>query len=73
MHAFPRPQQERLHVDRVEVDGTCPHCGGTSIAGYRVLSEGGWWDVEKCQSCLTSLRRSPAPLLGSFTPMDSES
>jgi hypothetical protein len=73
MHAFPRPQQERLHVERVPAAGTCRQCGGTEIAAYRVLSEGGWWDVEKCQSCYTSLRRTRAPLLGSFTPMDSRS
>jgi hypothetical protein len=29
-----------------------------------VLSEGGWWNVTKCQSCLCSVKREPGPLLG---------
>jgi hypothetical protein len=29
-----------------------------------VLSEGGWWDVVKCQRCLCSVERNPGPLLG---------
>ena len=34
---------------------TCPACGATeSLAEYRVLAEGGWWDVRKCQACLHS-------------------
>ena len=40
-----------------------------NLAEYRVLSEGGWWDVRKCQSCLASVSREPAPLFGVFTPL----
>lgn len=69
MHTFPRPQAERLHVDRDVVEGTCPECGSTDISAYRVLSEGGWWSVRKCQDCLASLQRVPAPPLGSFVPL----
>ena len=29
-----------------------------TLAEYRVLSEGGWWDVRKCQTCLASLSES---------------
>jgi hypothetical protein len=29
-----------------------------------VLSEGGWWNVVKCQDCLCSVERERGPLLG---------
>ncbi|MGO1560226.1 hypothetical protein CZ771_01085 [Actinomycetales bacterium JB111] len=69
MQHFPRPQDRSLAVEREPIDGTCPECGGHDLAGYPVLSEGGWWDVVKCQGCLASVRRNPAPPLGSFTPL----
>ncbi|MGC4253091.1 MAG: hypothetical protein QM605_16905 [Sphingobium sp.] len=31
---------------------------------YPVHSEGGWFDVVKCQACLHSLSRDPGPRLG---------
>ena len=34
-----------------------------------VLSDGGWWDVCKCQSCLASVSRERAPMFGSYTPL----
>jgi hypothetical protein len=71
MHSFPRPTQTHLHVERTAVAGACPECGAADLATYPVLSEGGWWHVEKCQSCLASIRRVPAPALGSFTPLGS--
>jgi hypothetical protein len=33
------------------------------------MSEGGWWDVKKCTSCLASVERERAPMYGSFTPL----
>lgn len=69
MHTFPRPQAERLYVEREPVEGSCPECASTDIRSYRVLSEGGWWNVQKCQGCLASLRREPADALGSFVPL----
>jgi hypothetical protein len=69
VHTFPRPRAERLSVERDHVEATCPECGGTDIASYRALSEGGWWTVVKCQDCLASLERTPAPALGSFVPL----
>lgn len=69
MHTFPRPQAERLVVERESVEGRCPECGSADISAYRVLSEGGWWAVQKCQACLASLQRVPAPPLGSFVPL----
>jgi hypothetical protein len=69
MHTFPRPREQRLSVTREVVAGTCPECGSSDIRAYRVLSEGGWWHVDKCQDCLASLRREPSPALGSYTPL----
>ncbi|GLI26520.1 hypothetical protein ARHIZOSPH14_07620 [Agromyces rhizosphaerae] len=69
MHTFPRPANERLHVDRVPLGRTCPECGGADVRTYRVLSEGGWWQAVKCQDCLASLEREPSPALGSFVPL----
>jgi vanillate/4-hydroxybenzoate decarboxylase subunit D len=72
VHSFPRPQELHLVATRVAVDGTCPECGATELADYRVLSEGGWWDVRKCRACLHSLSREPAPPFGSYTPLGLE-
>ncbi|GGA64652.1 hypothetical protein GCM10011490_14090 [Pseudoclavibacter endophyticus] len=69
MHTFPRPTAERLTVTRDPVEATCDACASTSIRAYRVLSEGGWWYVVKCQDCLHSLRRTPSPALGSYVPL----
>lgn len=70
MHNFPRPTQERLFAQRSPVDETCPECGSsTAVAEYRVLGEGGWWDVTKCQDCLYTVTKTRTPRLGSFTPV----
>jgi hypothetical protein len=69
VHTFVRPAERHLHVKRVRVEGRCPQCGGGDIAAYRVFSEGGWWDVEKCQECLASLSRRPGPRFGSYEPL----
>jgi hypothetical protein len=69
LHHFVRPTEEHLSVDRVPVDGACAECGATELASYRVLSEGGWWDVVKCQACLNSHSRTPGPAYGSFVPL----
>lgn len=67
MHSFPRPTELRLSVPREEVEGTCPACGAADLKAYPVLSEGGWFQVVKCQSCLASTSREPWNLLGSIT------
>jgi hypothetical protein len=64
MQTYPRPEESHLHVERVDVDGACPECGAEALQTYPVLSEGGWWDVTKCQQCLCSVQRERAPLLG---------
>jgi hypothetical protein len=69
MHTFPRPEQTHLTVEREPVEGVCPACGAGALASYRVLGEGGLWDVVKCQECLTSVSRERAPRLGSLTPL----
>jgi hypothetical protein len=71
-HSFPRPDSPHLSVERRPVEGTCPECGSARLADYRVLGEGGWWDVRKCQDCLASLRRDPGPLFGSYVPLGYE-
>ena len=57
MRAYPRPEQHQLAVERVPVEAVCDRCGGDDVRSYPVLGEGGWWDVEKCQRCLSSVRR----------------
>jgi len=69
MHNFPRPATPTVECPRTPVDGACPECGQRQLARYRVMSEGGWWLVTKCQSCLHSLQREPGPLLGAFEPL----
>ncbi len=69
MHSFPRPDAPYLYVERAPAEGICPECGASSLADYRVLGEGGWWDVRKCQRCLASIDRTRAPRLGSYVPL----
>lgn len=59
-----RPTDAKLHVERADVDGACPACGAERLKAYPVLSEGGWYDVVKCQDCLHSVERTPGPMLG---------
>ncbi len=69
MHHFPRPAEEHLYAERTSVEGICGECGKAELATYRVLSDGGWWDVCKCQSCLASVSRERAPMFGDYTPL----
>jgi hypothetical protein len=71
-HSFQRPAERHLHAPRRAVAGTCPECGAEELAEYRVLSDGGWFDVRKCQRCLASVSREPAPPLGSYEPLGLE-
>jgi hypothetical protein len=57
MDSFPRPAEQSLFEKKEAVDRVCPECGSHDVAAYRVLTDGGWWDVVKCQDCLCSLER----------------
>jgi hypothetical protein len=46
-------------VERKPVEGACSECGAEQLRRYPVLSEGGWHEVVKCQSCLHSESRVP--------------
>ena len=72
MHNFPRPTEPRVHAPRTPVDGACPECGAHELQSYRVLSEGGWWNVVKCHACLASVKREPGSLLGAITPLGAD-
>ena len=72
MHSFSRPAEPHLSVAREPATGTCPECGSSDLADYRVLSEGGWWDVRKCQRCLASVTRERGALFGSYVPLGLE-
>jgi len=69
VHSFPRPSSPTVEAPREPRPGACPECGASALAAYRVMSEGGWWNVVKCRSCLHSLERVPGPLHGAFTPL----
>ena len=51
-------------VVREPAEGSCPSCGADDLARYPVLSTGGWFEVVKCQRCLTSVERRPWHRLG---------
>ena len=51
-------------VEKAPASGDCPECGGSEVRRYPVLSEGGWFMVEKCQECLASRAREPWNRLG---------
>lgn len=53
-----------LVVEREPVAGICPECGAADLRRYPVVSEGGWFVVVKCQSCLASVSRERGPRLG---------
>lgn len=57
MRSYKRPKEKYLYVEKRRVEAKCPKCGGIDIRKYPVLSEGGWWQVTKCQDCLFSLER----------------
>jgi len=59
-----RPTEATVSVEREAVEGQCPECGEEKLERYPVLSEGGWFEVVKCASCLHSVSREPGPKLG---------
>lgn len=55
-----------LHLKRVAVDGRCQACGASDLRKYPVNTEGGWFEVVKCQACLASQSREALPRLGAI-------
>jgi hypothetical protein len=49
---------------KVPVDGSCPQCGAEELRRYPVLAADGWFQVVKCQRCLTSVSRERWHRLG---------
>ena len=66
MPPFLRPQEATISLRKEPVDGACPQCGAAQLRRYPVNSEGGWFEVVKCQNCLHSLRRERWHLFGSL-------
>lgn len=65
MRNYPRSEQRYLTVERLHVDNAiCTSCGSKDVRAYPVLSEGGWWNVHKCQACLTSIHRERGNFFG---------
>ena len=64
MSSYPRPNEPLLFVEREPVEGECPECGASDLRRYPVLTEGGWFQVVKCQACLHSVSRERWHLLG---------
>ena len=54
----------RRRAEREPVAGDCPECGMPKLQAYKVLSNGGWYSVVKCESCLCSVSREPWNRLG---------
>jgi len=64
---FIRPDTLTVAITPAPRPGKCPECQAEQLAAYRVLSEGGWWDVVKCRACLASIERRRGPLLGALS------
>jgi hypothetical protein len=62
--SYPRPNEPFLFVAREPIEGDCPECGVDDLRRYPVLTEGGWFQVVKCQACLHSISRERWHLLG---------
>lgn len=69
MHNHPRPMTSTVSAPRASVPGACPECGAHRLEAYRVMSEGGWWNVVKCSQCLAHVRRERGPMFGAFEPL----
>lgn len=52
---FPRPDTERVYVERTPVDAQCPACGGNDVKRYPVANHLGPRMVVKCQDCFHRL------------------
>ncbi len=66
MPPFARPEESTVSLVKEPVDGACPRCAAAELRRYPVNSEGGWFEVVKCQSCLHSVSRERWHLFGSL-------
>lgn len=66
MPPFPRPDEPTVSLVKEPVDGSCPQCSAAELRRYPVNSEGGWFQVVKCQNCLHSVSRERWNLFGSL-------
>jgi transposase-like protein len=64
MPPYARPTELTLSQEKTPVEGACPACGAHALRAYPVNSEGGWFQVVKCQDCLHSVSREHWALLG---------
>ena len=67
---MPAGSEGELTVDREPVAGACPACGRDDLRRYPVLSDGGWFLVVKCQSCLHSVSRETWNRLGTVVRLE---
>ncbi len=63
-YVFQRPDELFPVQEKEPVEGACAECGAEQLLRYPVLSEGGWFMVVKCQSCLHSQSREKWNRLG---------
>ena len=63
-YVFQRPDALFPVQEREPVEGVCAGCGAEALRRYPVLSEGGWFLVVKCQTCLRSQSRERWNRLG---------
>ncbi|ODU02970.1 MAG: hypothetical protein ABS81_15865 [Pseudonocardia sp. SCN 72-86] len=66
------PTEERIHVERVPVEGlTCPNCGSDDIRRYPIANHLGPRIATTCQKCLTSLKVERATEADNWPPFRS--
>lgn len=65
---FPPSQEEYSHVEREQVDETCPDCASSEIAEYPTLRFKGWFRITRCQECFHTLQEEEMMVNGIWEP-----
>jgi hypothetical protein len=65
---FPPSREEYSHVERTDVDATCPSCESGNVARYPSLRFEGWFEITRCQDCFHTLEESEIPIHGKWEP-----
>ena len=61
-YIFAPPSESNLVLERVQVEGACPECGGHDIRQYPIANYLGPRIVTKCQDCMGVVEmRKPRP------------